>query len=157
MIKRTTIIETIAVLNIILFLYTGIAKITDYSIFKEQLAVSPILSWAAKPVAVLLPFVEFAIIIMLIIPRWRLKGLYASLVIMILFTIYIIALFSISKEMPCSCGGIIELLSWQQHIIFNSAFILLNTWALILLKKEKKEVSKSWRIGNQYNIFHSQA
>ena len=154
MTKRTTIIEIITVLNIILFLYTGIAKIMDYSVFKEQLAVSPILSFAAKPVALLLPWVEFVVVLMLVIPRWRLKGLYACLGLMILFTAYIIALFSISKEMPCSCGGIIELLSWQQHIVFNVAFIALNLWAIILLKKEKKELMKEWNDESEFKVSH---
>jgi uncharacterized membrane protein YphA (DoxX/SURF4 family) len=107
MLRRTTIIEIITVLNIILFLYTGIAKLMDYSLFKEQLAASPILEPIAKPVALLLPWIEFAIVLLLVIPRWRLKGLYSSLALMIVFTVYIIALFSFSKEMPCSCGGII--------------------------------------------------
>lgn len=152
MIKRTTIIEIITVLNIILFLYTGIAKIMDYSVFKEQLAVSPILSWAANPVALLLPWVEFAIVLMLVIPRWRLKGLYASLIMMTLFTIYIIALFSISTEMPCSCGGIMEQLSWQQHLVFNGAFILLDIWAIILQKRQKKENRQTWNAWNEYRL-----
>jgi hypothetical protein len=155
MIKRTTIIEIITVLNIILFLYTGIAKIMDYSVFKEQLADSPILSWAATPVAVLLPVVEFAIVLMLVIPRWRLKGLYASFIIMTLFTAYIIAMFIVAPEMPCSCGGIIELLSWQGHIIFNSVFILLNGWAIYLQRKEKKEFGKGWNSIKELNASHS--
>jgi uncharacterized membrane protein YphA (DoxX/SURF4 family) len=152
--KRSTIIEIITVLNIILFLYTGIAKIMDYSVFKEQLAVSPILSWAAKPVAMLLPVVEFLIVLMLAIPRWRMKGLYSSFIIMVLFTVYIVALFSVSKEMPCSCGGIIELLSWQQHIIFNSVFIALNAWAIWLLRKEKKAQRSNWSAISTYKISH---
>jgi uncharacterized membrane protein YphA (DoxX/SURF4 family) len=154
MTKRTTIIEIITVLNIILFLYTGIAKIMDYSVFKEQLAVSPILSFAAKPVALLLPWLEFVLVLMLVIPRWRLKGLYACLAMMVLFTAYIIALFSISKEMPCSCGGIIELLSWQQHIVFNCVFILLNLWAIALLKKEKKVQLKEWNEESGFRMSH---
>jgi uncharacterized membrane protein YphA (DoxX/SURF4 family) len=141
MIKRTTIIEIITVLNIILFLYTGIAKIMDYSVFKEQLAVSPLLSWAANPVALLLPWVEFAIVLMLVIPRWRLKGLYASLIMMTLFTIYIIALFSISTEMPCSCGGVMEELSWGQHLFLNGTLVILGATSIILFIKEKKKTN----------------
>jgi hypothetical protein len=155
MIKRTTIIETITVLNIILFLYTGIAKIMDYSVFKEQLAESPILAWAAKPVALFLPWGEFAIVLMLVIPRWRLKGLYASLALMIMFTAYIVVLFSISTDMPCSCGGIIELLSWKQHLLFNCSFILLNIWAIFLEMRQKKVIQKEWNRDNQYNISHT--
>lgn len=152
MIKRTTIIQIITVLNIILFLYSGISKMMEYSVFKEQLAVSPILGFIAKPVALLLPWVEFVVVMLLVIPRWRLKGLYACFSLMILFTAYIIALFSISKEMPCTCGGILDLLSWQQHNVFNTAFIGLNLWAIILLKREKKELSKEWNEESDFKV-----
>lgn len=155
MIKRTTIIETILVLNIVLFLYTGISKIMEYSEFKEQLADSPILGFAASPLALLLPWVEFAIVLMLIVPRWRLKGFYATLILMIIFTAYIIGLFSIDKELPCSCGGIIALLSWKQHLVFNIAFILLNVLATSLQKREKKEQAKAWNEASAYLASHS--
>lgn len=155
MIKRTTIIEIITVLNIILFLYTGVAKIMDYSVFKKQLADSPILSWAATPVAVLLPVLEFLIVLMLVIPRWRLKGLYSSFILMTGFTAYITAMFIIAPEMPCSCGGIIELLSWQGHLIFNSVFVILNGLAIYLQRKEKKLSGKEWISGSGYRVSHS--
>jgi hypothetical protein len=154
MIKRTTIIETVTILNIILFLYTGIAKIMDYSLFKEQLADSPILGFAAKFIAILLPVTEFILVILLTIPRWRLKGLYSSLVLMIAFTTYIIAMFIVAPEMPCSCGGIIQELSWEQHILFNSAFILLNIWAITLTRKEIKDSSLQLSKEVNYNISH---
>jgi uncharacterized membrane protein YphA (DoxX/SURF4 family) len=155
MIKRTTIIETIVILNIILFLYTGIAKIMDYSVFKEQLAESPILAPVSKAIAILLPLAEFALVIMLLIPRWRLKGLYATLGLMILFTAYITIMLLTSDQLPCSCGGIIEQLSWQQHLIFNGAFILLNVLAIRLLKTEKKQLTSGWTEVDDYKISHS--
>jgi hypothetical protein len=155
MLKRTTIIETILVLNLILFLYTGISKIIEYSEFKEQLTDSPILGFVSTPVALLLPWIEFAIVLMLIVPRWRLKGFYATLILMILFTIYIIGLFSFNKELPCSCGGIIALLSWKQHLVFNGLFVLLNTLAIRLQKREKKEQMRAWNNTNSYLASHS--
>jgi hypothetical protein len=155
MVKRTTIIETILVLNVILFLYTGISKLMEYNEFKEQLADSPILGFASTPIALLLPWVEFAIVLMLIVPRWRLKGLYASFTLMVLFTAYIIGLFIIDKELPCSCGGIIALLSWKQHLVFNGIFILLNGLSISLQKREKKEQAKTWNDANPYFASHT--
>ena len=155
MIKRTTIIEIVLVLNVILFLYTGISKIMEYYEFEEQLGDSPILGFAATPIALLLPWMEFAIVLMLIVPRWRLKGFYAILTLMILFTAYIIGLFSINKELPCSCGGIIALLSWKQHLVFNSIFMLLNALAIWLQKREKKEQAKAWNEASTYLASHS--
>jgi len=127
----------------------------DYYEFKEQLADSPILGFAATPIALLLPWVEFAIVLTLIVPRWRLKGFYATLALMILFTAYIIGLFSIDKELPCSCGGIIALLSWKQHLVFNGVFILLNVLAIRLQKREKSEQAKAWNEANTYIASHS--
>ena len=152
MIKRTTIIETITLLNIILFLYTGIAKIQDYIVFKDQMLDSPILAPIAGAIAILLPTVEFLVVFMLIIPRWRSKGLHTTLALMIAFTAYIIALFAFNKEMPCSCGGIMEELSWSQHIGFNSCFILLNIWAILLYRKEKREISKELYRVEEYKV-----
>jgi uncharacterized membrane protein YphA (DoxX/SURF4 family) len=154
MVKRTIIIEIITVLNIILFLYTGIAKIQDYDVFIEQLGENPILASFAKAIAILLPIVEFLIVLMLVVPRWRFKGLLITFFLMILFTGYIIALFSFSKEMPCSCGGIIELLSWKGHLIFNGTFILLDLWAIILYKRQKKNSQQTWNELNEYGVSH---
>lgn len=135
---KNTIIEIITLLYIILFLYTGISKIIDYPIFKEQIAASEILSPISKPLAITIPLIEFALVVLLVIPKWRLKGLYASTILMTMFTIYVVSILSFSKELPCSCGGVISELSWGQHIVFNCAFITMGMVAIALEKKVEK-------------------
>jgi uncharacterized membrane protein YphA (DoxX/SURF4 family) len=147
--KRTTIIETIIFLYAILFLYTGISKLMEYSEFKESIADSPILTPIATPIALGLPWIEFMITLMLTVPRWRLKGLYASLVLMSLFTVYVIGLLLFDKDLPCSCGGILQQLSWPQHIVFNTVFVLLAIWGIVLQKRQKKEQQNKWTV-NEY-------
>jgi len=142
--KKATIIETIIFLYAIVYLYTGISKLVEYSVFKEQLSESPILKPVAPLVALGLPWIEFIIALFLVVPRWRLKGLYTALVMMTAFTIYVIALLSFSKELPCSCGGIIAALSWPQHIIFNSTFILMAIIGIVLQRQVKKDIQKAW-------------
>ena len=136
--KRTTIIETIIFSYVVLFIYTGISKLLDSSTFKENIAESKVLEPVASLIAWGVPLVEFIIATLLIVPRWRLKGLYAALTIMSVFTTYVICLLIFAPNLPCSCGGIIQRLSWPQHIIFNCAFILLATWCIVLQKKENK-------------------
>jgi len=148
--KRTTIIEVIIFLFSILFTYTGVSKLMDYSAFLETVADSPLLAPIAKLVAWGLPPVEFVITGMLIIPKWRLKGLYASLLIMIIFTGYVIGLLIFDEKLPCSCGGILQQLSWPQHVVFNIIFILLSIWGIVLQKRLKKQHQKTW--ANQYQI-----
>jgi len=142
--KRTTVIETIVFLYAILFLYTGISKLIEYRVFYEQLAESPVLAPVAPVIAAALPWIEFLVMVLLIVPRWRLKGLYAGLGMMTAFTIYIIALLSFSDKLPCSCGGVIAALSWPQHIVFNSAFIAIAIVGIILQNRQKKDHQKTW-------------
>ena len=124
-IRKTVLVEIIAHLFIILFLYTGVAKLMEFDVFQEQLGDSPVLGPVAPIVAWGLPITEFVISLLLFFPRFRLKGLYASFIIMILFTAYVITILSIDKELPCSCGGIIEALSWKGHLIVNSGLVIL--------------------------------
>src|SRR5882757_5894286 len=137
--KRSTIIEVISILFMILFLYTGISKLIEYSVFREQIAESPILAPLASFIAWSLPLIEFSVVVLLFVAKWRMKGLYASLILMILFTGYVIALVSFSDRLPCSCGGVLEQLSWRQHIVFNSVFTGLALWAILLHRKSNKD------------------
>lgn len=153
--QKSTVIETIIILNIVLFLYTGIAKIQDFTLFKGQLAENPLLASSSKAIAILLPLIEFIIVVMLAIPRWRLKGLQITFGLMVLFTGYIALLLATSDHLPCSCGGIIEQLSWKQHLLFNGIFIGLDAFAIRLLLQQKKELYKERNEIIGYKISHS--
>lgn len=134
--KKSTI-EFVTVLYIILFLYTGINKLMDFRVFEKQLDASLILRPFAKLIVYGLPLLEFTLVLLLIVPRWRLKGLHMSTGLMILFTLYIIFILISSTKQPCSCGGIISEMSWPQHIIFNTVLTILAIIAIIFLKDSK--------------------
>ena len=125
-VKRSVLVEIISTWFVILFLYTGIAKLLEFDVFQEQLGENPLLAPVAGLTAIALPVTEFIISIALFFPRFRMQGLLASFILMILFTTYVVILMTTSKELPCSCGGIMAELSWQGHLIFNSLMILLS-------------------------------
>jgi len=138
MLKRT-IPGIIALLFIVLFLYTGISKLMEYTVFKEQIATSPILAPVAPFIAWALPLAEFAVAVLLFIPKWKLWGLYASFALMLAFTGYIVAILNFSAELPCSCGGVLEEMSWDQHLVFNIVFTALALVAALLERKRRKD------------------
>lgn len=142
--RRSTIIEIIIFLYCVLFLYTGISKLTDLSVFKEQLSESPLFSRVVPLIAIAVPAMEFLIVLLLLIPRWRLKGFYAALILMVSFTIYIVVLLSIDDKLPCSCGGIISQLSWPQHLLVNTSFIIMAIAGIFLQRTFQKEYKGSW-------------
>ncbi len=137
-VKKSVLIEIIALFFVALFLYTGISKLMELDVFTEQLYESPILAPIAPVVAWGMPIGEFIIALLLFFPRYRLKGLYLTLILMILFTAYIITLFTISPELPCSCGGILEALSWKGHLVFNGLLILLSLVAIRMQKRMER-------------------
>jgi len=134
-IRRTTIIEAICMLYIVLFLYTGLNKMFFFSINEILFSQSEFLRPFSSILAWGVPIAEFIVSIFLFFPRVRMIGLFASLSLMIMFTIYIIITLLTSDDLPCSCGGIVQQLSWPQHIVFNIFFIALAIIAIVLLKK----------------------
>lgn len=141
LLKKSVAIEVISLLFVILFLYTGISKLMEYGVFKEQLAQSPVLKPIAPVIAWGLPLTELAVAVLTFIPNYRLSGLYVSLVLMVLFTGYIIAILSFSKELPCSCGGVLADLSWPEHLVFNGSYIALALTGILLGRQLKAAAS----------------
>ncbi|PSL45693.1 methylamine utilization protein MauE [Chitinophaga niastensis] len=143
---RKNIVEIIALLFVILFLYTGISKVMDYPVFKEQIATSPLLAPVSRWISWMLPLSEFVVTVLLVIPRWRLKGLYAALGLMLIFTGYIIFILNFNEQLPCSCGGVLEILSWKAHLIFNGIFIALALAGIAIGKRlmQAKELPSSY-------------
>jgi uncharacterized membrane protein YphA (DoxX/SURF4 family) len=123
--SKTIIIETISFLLILLFMYAAVSKLLDYQIFKLQLAKSPFINQYASLTAWALPVGEILIAIALTIRSTRLVGLYASLFLMTMFTAYIYAMLNYSYDLPCSCGGILSKMSWEEHLWFNVGFVIL--------------------------------
>lgn len=123
--KRNTLIEIISSLLIILFIYTALSKLSSYTTFVVQLSKSPFITSYAKSIAWSIPAVEILISLLLVFKRTRLIGLYASYFIMSLFTAYLIIMLNFSYHIPCSCGGVLQNLSWNEHIVFNAFFIVI--------------------------------
>jgi uncharacterized membrane protein YphA (DoxX/SURF4 family) len=135
--KKTLIVDIIAILLMVLFLYTGISKVMEYKVFKEQLAESPVLSPVAGIIAIGLPLVEIIVWILLLLPARRLIGFYSSAILMTAFTLYVIIVLGFSKQLPCSCGGIMAELSWTQHLIVNIAFTALAVAGTIMERRKQ--------------------
>lgn len=125
-IKKTLLVDIISIWFVILFMYTGIAKFMEFGVFKAQLEESPVMEPVAPVIAWGLPILEFIISVFLFVPRLRLKGLYGTFLLMTAFTIYVLVMLLTSPELPCSCGGIIEQLSWPGHLIFNTLMVILS-------------------------------
>ncbi|WP_294958300.1 MauE/DoxX family redox-associated membrane protein [uncultured Flavobacterium sp.] len=127
---KNRVANVISFLFIVLFVYAAVNKILEFETFRVQLAQSPLLSVFAGWVSVLVPLIEILISLMLLFPKSRFTGLYAALCLMTMFTAYIFIVLHFSSFVPCSCGGILEKMSWNVHLIFNFFFIILSLTGL---------------------------
>lgn len=119
----------------LLFVYAAANKLMEYDKFLLQMSKSPIITDFASIFVWMIPALEIVISIMLFVESLRLLGLFASLALMSLFTAYIYAILKFSDTMPCSCGGILEKLGWEEHLIFNIVFVVLAIVGIVLQTK----------------------
>ena len=121
-VNKTLIIEIIAALFILLFVYTAITKLMNRERFSAVLSQSPLIGTTSTILSYLLPIVELTIVLFLFIPSLRVWGFASSLFLMLIFTFYIIYMIFFTPNLPCSCGGVLEKMTWRQHLLFNIFF-----------------------------------
>ena len=137
MLKRQVVLECIAALLILLFLYASVSKFLDFKRFIDEMnnqplpnSWTPFLVWG-------IPCLEIAISAALLFEYTRLLALYASLVLMTSFTIYSIMIIAhFFPYVPCSCGGVIRKLTWPQHLALNLFYVALSVLGLILQRSQ---------------------
>jgi putative oxidoreductase len=139
--KSKTVIGIISLLLILLFTYTAASKLIEHDRFLFQLRLSPLpqivgsalfLSWTVPLIEII---VTIILVIGIFIPGVLKWGLWTSLVLFMLFEIYITAMLFSGKKLPCACGGIISLMSWKGHELFNGVAIILIAVVLFVIKK----------------------
>jgi putative oxidoreductase len=125
---------------IILWVYTACSKLIAFGEFSRQMALQPFGRIFNQLLVYFLPAIEFLVAVLLVMRKTRLIGLFVSCLLMFAFTFYIsLVLTGYYTKMPCSCGGVIESLSWKDHLLFNLFFLLINLVAFYLLLNQSKK------------------
>ncbi|MDB5143663.1 MAG: hypothetical protein JWQ66_2376 [Mucilaginibacter sp.] len=141
--NTTTFNELIRFLLILLFVYAAVSKLIDFDRSRGQMlnqvfpsAIAEILMWAV-------PIAELITAGLLLFKRTYLPGLYLSMELMAVFTLYIIlVLLNVFGRIPCSCGGVLQKMGWVPHLFFNLFFLLLTVTGIYITYKERRLVGK---------------
>ncbi len=130
--------ELIAALLIVLFIYTALSKILDTDVFRKQMLNQPLPDTLKQNLVWLVPVSEITTSIFLIINPVRLYGFVLAFLLMLAFTLYVgLILANTFAYIPCSCGGILNTLSWEAHLIFNIVFTLFALAGIIIERKRR--------------------
>jgi hypothetical protein len=122
---KINLANSIAALFIFLFVYTALSKFFNLAQFQFTLAHAPFIGKYSQVMMILIPTIEILIAVLLVIPRTRRVGLVDAFGLMTLFTLYIAYALAAHLKLPCSCGGIIQQLSWKGHLLLNVCLTLI--------------------------------
>lgn len=142
---KNRIVDIICGLLILLFAYAAIVKLIDLQHFQAVLAEMLLIKHAAGFISYALPVTELIVCALLFVSGTKLLGLYASFGLLTSFTIYIGYMILFAPNLPCNCGGVLEQMSWTQHLVFNIVFIALSATAL-RLNQSNKNIAATHRL-----------
>lgn len=131
---RNQFVSLTAYLFVFLFVYAAISKLLEFESFQMQLGQSPVLGFYAIFLSYTVPSIELIIAFLLILKSYRNIALLGCFSLMILFTTYIFITLYFSDFVPCSCGGILESMSWEIHLVFNLFFVIVSFIAVLFSK-----------------------
>ncbi|TXJ24687.1 MAG: hypothetical protein E6Q24_16070 [Chitinophagaceae bacterium] len=135
------LVSIIAAVLIALFVYTALSKAMQLHRFQIALRSSPWLRSFSRQLAWGVPAVELLLAAGLLILRFREKALFLSGILLFCFTGYIGGMLLFAGKLPCGCGGVIEALSWQQHLVLNIVLTFLAFFGWYVERKYKRTVA----------------
>ncbi|WP_372976114.1 MauE/DoxX family redox-associated membrane protein [Mucilaginibacter sp.] len=137
--NRISFQDVVAFFLIVLFIYTAVSKLLDFSQFQKQMELQTLPAWLQLVLIWSLPTIEIITGLLLMFIRTRMVGFYLSALLLIIFTGYIaLVLLNYFGRVPCSCGGVIRTLGWGLHLIFNVFFLLLSFLGIYLINRERR-------------------
>lgn len=154
--KKEDTIKVVAIIIACLFAYAALNKLADYEKSSWEMGNQVFPNWIASILTWLIPAIELILAVLLVTQVTRKKAVWASLILLSLFTVYIaVVMTGVFGRVPCSCGGILKNMSYGTHLIFNLFFVILaslglaidNGWTgynrLLNLKKRKGSIQSS--------------
>ena len=141
--KRSDLPDLITVLLILMFTYAAFSKLLAFSSFRIQMLIQPVPKWSVVPLIYLIPVAEITTVLLLLFKSSKRYGLFSAAGLMVAFTLYVgLAMTGVYGSIPCSCGGVIGHLSWQQHFIFNLLFLSISIYGIVLDQRERRFIGK---------------
>ena len=142
--KKQTIAGACAALLIFLFLYTAVHKLANFDVFIYNMGKQPLPKWMDTILVYTLPPIEIILAAILFFDKTRLIGFWGSLIIMSLFTLYVISvLLNFYHYIPCACGGVITKLKWNGHLILNLCFVGIAITGILTSSKASSKLLRS--------------
>jgi len=126
------LVKLIAVALAVLFAIAAVDKLEDYAKFHLQLQRFPVHQSVLYAEAWVIPVTELIVAVFLLVPVTRLKGLFASLFLLSLYTLYLVFMLETRFYCNCNCGEPFQSLSLKMHIALTLASVFVTGVGVVL-------------------------
>ena len=128
---KNIISELIIFILILIWAYTFASKIFDFDTFNRQIKGAYLLSAGGNVLPYILQAGHLGIVILLLNKNWRKAGLLSSLMVLTIYTAYLIYILKFAPSIPCSCIAVIRGMNWNDQLYFNFIALAINFIGLI--------------------------
>lgn len=135
----TLFLEISMVLLIGMWAYAVTVKLLAFDHFRVTMSRQPV-GWLLRMTLTyaLLP-AEALTAVLLTVPPLKRIGLALSAGLLTVFSGYIfLGIIHVFKQVPCSCGGILEHLGWPVHLLFNLFFLAITVISIKIIKRKEQ-------------------
>ncbi|MGY6521522.1 MAG: MauE/DoxX family redox-associated membrane protein [Mongoliitalea sp.] len=134
---KQSFVSVILWLLIIVWAYTGLSKLIDFTGFQGAILNQPFPNEIGVYVSILIPVIEIGLALLLIGSKTRALGMIGSVSLLSLFTTYVGLIWvGAFERIPCGCAGIIEELGWEAHFFLNLGLLMLAILGILLAGKK---------------------
>lgn len=135
--NKKKILNIIAILLSAIFVYSGLIKILTYKNYLEEIEQSPLLKMAFGSIPWVVPTIELIVSVLLLLNRYRLIALIISLLLYLIFIIYLIINYYSPYDVKCGCGGVLETLPLSVHLLLNIALSFVSSVGIYIETRYK--------------------
>lgn len=137
---KKTIPSLISFIFVVLFAYAAIMKGAGFSDYLSKLKQSPGLPGYAQTVAYCVIILQTITVILLCYRPFRLWGLCSAFGLLAVFAGYIGTILIYSNNLPCTCIGLFEKLSWKANLVLTTVLMMAALSGIYMMRKEKKQI-----------------
>lgn len=100
-----------------IYFYSDVNKLVQFDQFVINFGRSPFApANFLSEIGAIVIGIELGLSILLFIKKARKLALFSLAILSLIFTIYILLMIAYSPTLPCSCGGIVNFLNWNEHL-----------------------------------------
>jgi hypothetical protein len=117
----------------VVYFYSGVDKLIHFDEFVVNFSKSPFApSEFINEVAFCVVGTELGICFLCFFNKFQKLACLLFMIISFIFSGYVFLMITYSPYLPCSCGGLINFLTWNEHLVLNILLTTISGYATII-------------------------